>query len=63
MANHKWIDETINKYRKQHRCKKCGVYRDWLGGDMQCWEYWHPDYSKNTIISQHKFKRPECVGK
>jgi len=58
MANHKWKDEG-NKYNKQYRCVKCGVFRTWIGGDMQCWEYWYPSgHDKHTL--HHIFKRPEC---
>lgn len=64
MANHKWKDARESKFsQKQDECVKCGVFRFWLGGDMQCWEYWHPDYQKNVKIGKNKFKRPECVGK
>lgn len=63
MSNHKWKDESFSKYRKTERCIKCGVYRDWIGGDMQCWEYWHPDREINRDIEPHKFKRPDCNKK
>jgi len=60
MANHKWKDESISKYEKEHFCVKCRVYRTWLGGDMQCWQYWWA--RKNDIESIKKqFERPECI--
>ncbi len=59
MANHKWMDLTTHKNNKQHRCKKCGVYRDWIGGDMQVWKYWHPRKSFSETV-KYSFQRPEC---
>ena len=59
MKRHKWVNS--NPHRKSPMCIKCGVYRDWQGGDMQCWEYWHPDYTANQKIINHKFTRPDCV--
>jgi len=58
--NHKWTDEG-NKFNKQDRCIKCGVFRTWIGGDMQCWNYWYPFGHKNHTLNKI-FKRPECVG-
>lgn len=62
MVNHKWKDESISKYHKTERCVKCGVYRDWIGGDMQCWQYWWPKTSDVGMVKT-QFKRPECVGR
>lgn len=59
MVNHKWKDESFSKYHKTELCIKCGVYRNWIGGDMQCWEYWHPDVK---IYYPNKFKRPDCAS-
>ncbi len=70
MANHKWKkDAGIEEYGSNHHtCTKCGIGKNWWGGDFQCWQYtWfvngiaangQPHYSL-----KESFKRPECVGK
>jgi len=62
MSNHRWTDISFSKYDKEERCEKCGVYRIWIGGDMQCWEYWWPKSSYFKEVKR-QFKRPDCKGK
>ena len=59
MANHKWKDEYSTKVFKQESCVKCGVFREWYGGDMQCWVYEYPK-GHEKYTSRKIFKRPEC---
>lgn len=59
MIRHKWEDVSFSKYNKQEHCIKCGVYRDWCGGDYQCWQYWYPVKSVYEAIRKI-YKRPEC---
>lgn len=59
MVNHKWKDESFSRYYKEERCIKCGVFRTWLGGDMQCWEYWWPKKYDLAMIKK-QFNRSTC---
>ena len=59
MANHKWKDESYSKYHKSQHCIKCGVYRNWRYGDMQCWEYWWARTNHSHTVKK-QFERPEC---
>ena len=60
MKNHKWKDVSSRFHPKCERCIKCGIERNWLGGDMQCWQY--IDYRLPKFgdgrISLH---RPSCT--
>jgi hypothetical protein len=66
MANHRWKEEgELNKITKLHVCTKCGIYKEWIGGDYQCWEYWWIESCPATnggVFSSVKktYKRPEC---
>lgn len=61
--NHKWKDTTVlTNISKKQECVNCGVNRNWLYGDYQCWEYWFYDTTEN-FNAKKTFKRPECCGK
>ena len=57
MKRHKWKD-TSSTIEKSSECEKCGMIRDWQGGDMQCWEYFDPRTPFNT--NRTTLNRPEC---
>ena len=59
MSNHKWKDTSSRFNPKQGICTKCGIERNWLGGDMQCWEYL--DLRLAYGSSRTTLYRPECT--
>lgn len=59
MKNHKWKDISFSKHNKAEECTKCGVFRNWRYGDMQCWEYWWPSKS-NFSMAKTQLHRPDC---
>ena len=59
MPNHKWKDESFSKHKKEDCCIKCGVFRSWQYGDMQCWKYWWPKKHEIDMVKT-QFERPEC---
>jgi len=63
MANHKWKDQSVSKWHKQFECVKCGVWKDWEGGDMQCWVFWYPNGHKKHRAGANIYDRPECITK
>ena len=58
--NHKWKYLTCTLNTKTQQCIKCGVHRDWMYGDYQCWRYWWP--MKNEFMGlKETFNRPACT--
>jgi hypothetical protein len=65
MEKHKW--KRLNPSIKYETCEHCGLTRDWLYGDMQCWEYTPVDYGKRKFnkdgtvgMIDRTFKKPDC---
>lgn len=54
MKKHKWKTLIDWKNKKTQECEKCGVFREWLFGDMQCWVYTYLGSRKEYV------KRPDC---
>ena len=59
MANHKWKDRSSPFQPKCEECIKCRLERNWLGGDMQCWEY--IDYRLPYGEGRKSLHRPSCT--
>jgi hypothetical protein len=52
--NHKW-KSTSNQFNpKRGTCINCGIERNWIGGNMQGWEY---------VDFRLPFHRPICTPK
>ena len=66
MKRHKWEEEQIHEYgTKPHTCVKCGIRKNWWGGDFQCWQYtWFITgkamNGESYISLRESFHRPEC---
>ena len=59
MKRHKWIGITPNNFSpKREKCIKCGIERNWCGGDMQGWEY--TDFNSVIDSDRSTFHRPKC---
>ena len=59
MANHKWEDKSNRFQPKCERCIKCGIERNWFGGNMQGWGY--IDYRLPIGEGRITLYRPSCT--
>ena len=62
MKRHKWLlpENRFEESIKNQKCSKCGIYREWYGGDYQCWIYYRMEANGAEWERNETFDRPEC---
>ncbi len=62
MKRHKWLppEYRFEERTKNQKCSKCGLNREWLGGDYQCWVYYRMVSNGAELNRKETFVRPEC---
>lgn len=54
IKKHKWQFVKDTKNQKIDECTKCGIFREWVGGEYQTWYYTRCGQNKGS------FHRPNC---
>lgn len=67
MHRHKWKDTTVlNNISRTEECVKCGISREWIYRNYQCWRYsiiipYKAQNGSTNHSLKHTFSRPECI--